>query len=311
VGIEALGSYYSGTGNTSLQMKFNILAMVLNVVLNWLLIDGRLGFPAWGVAGAAWASAISTGVAFLGFLLVFIRHGRGLTGTRLIRAEFWRVLRFGTPSGFNWSFEFFAFLAFVNIVVADLGTVTVAAFMAVMQINSFGFMPTFGLGSAGAILVGQAIGRDDKDAVPGILKLTFLTSAAWMAILTILYFALPQALLGPFAPETANKAEFLAVGVKILLLSAWWQIMDAAGITIGEALRAAGDTAFAMWSRGILAWVVFVPGSWYTVHRCGGGEVAATGWLLLYLGLLSIVLFLRFRSGAWRRIKLVEGSVSH
>jgi MATE family multidrug resistance protein len=311
VGIEALGNYYAGTGNTALQMRFNILAMVLNVALNWLLIDGRLGFPAMGVAGAAWASAISTAVAFLGFLTVFLWHGRGLGKPALRRAEFLRVLRFGLPSGFNWSFEFFAFLAFVNIVVAGLGTAALAAFMAVIQINSFSFMPAFGLGSAGAVLVGQAIGRGEKDTVPGILKLTFLVTAVWMSVVGLFYLCLPGALMAPFEPTGELAGEFLVMGAKILLLSAFWQLFDAAGITIGEALRAAGDTAFTMWARAALAWGVFLPGSWIAVHRFGGDETTATMWMILYLGLLAVVLFLRFRSGAWRRIELVEGHVPH
>ena len=110
----------------------------------------------------------------------------------------------------------------------------------------------------------------------------------------------------PASRSIRGSGPFLEIGVKLLFLSARWQLFDAAGITIGEALRAAGDTAYAMWSRGILAWLVFLPGSWFTV-RNGGGEFAATLWLLIYLGLLALVLFLRFRSGAWRRIELVGG----
>lgn len=57
VGIEALGNYYSGMGNTSILMKTNISAMVLNIFINWLLIDGNWGFPALGFKGAAWGAA--------------------------------------------------------------------------------------------------------------------------------------------------------------------------------------------------------------------------------------------------------------
>lgn len=311
VGIEALGNYYGGTGNTALQMKFNLVAMVLNVALNWLLIDGNLGCPALGVAGAAWASTISTAVAFVGFFIVFLRHGRKVSRSPLRRAEFLRVVRFGIPSGFNWSFEFFAYLAFVNIVVAGLGTVSLAAFNTVIQLNSFGFMPAFALGSAGAVLTGQAIGRGDKDAVPGILKLTFLVTAAWMAFVGLLYLLVPDLLMGPFKPKGGNGDLFLQTGATILMLSALWQLFDAAGITIGEALRAAGDTSYAMWARGIIAWLIWFPGSVITVRYFGGTEVTATLWLVCYLALLAVVLFLRFRSGAWRRIELVEGQPPH
>jgi len=49
-----------------------------------------------------------------------------------------------------------------------------------------------------------------------------------------------------------------------------------------------------------------VPGSWFTVRLSGGGDIAAVAWLVVYLALLALVLLLRFRSGAWRRLELVE-----
>jgi MATE family multidrug resistance protein len=76
VGIEALGNYYGGLGNTRLPMRASLAAMLLNVAGNWLLIDGRLGAPALGVRGAAVASVAASGAAFLGLLAVFVAQGR-------------------------------------------------------------------------------------------------------------------------------------------------------------------------------------------------------------------------------------------
>ncbi len=305
VGIEALGNYYGGIGNTALPMQINLSAMVLNVIFNWLLIDGHAGLPALGVAGAAWASVFATTLAFAGFLTVFWWRGRQFGRLNLNWPEFFRLLRFGIPAGLNWSFEFFAFIAFINIVVAGLGTVSLAAMMAVMQLNSFSFMPAFGLGSAGAILIGQAIGAEAKDAVPGILKLTFLVTATWMGLVGVAYVTIPQLLLQPFTPAGEFGELFLKVGTQMLVFSALWQLFDAAGITISEALRAAGDTTFTMWTRGVLAWGLFLPGSWITVHYFKGEERSAVAWLLIYLGLLALVFYWRFRSGAWRKIELI------
>jgi MATE family multidrug resistance protein len=306
VGIEALGNYYGGIGNTAVLMRVNVFAMSINVPLNYVLINGKLGLPALGVTGAAWANVIATVLGFLIFLAYFIRQGRHHGKLGLNWAELWRLLRFGTPAGLNWCFEFFAFLGFVNVVVGGLGTVSLAAFMAVIQINSVSFMPAFGLGSAGAILVGQAIGAGRKDDVPALLALTFKVCAVWMGLAGLAYLLLPKLILGPLSPAGAGHDAFLAVAAPMLMLSALWQFFDAGGITVGEALRAAGDTAFAMWARGILAWGVFLPGSYIMVRRFGGSENTAVAWLMLYLFLLAAVLYGRFRSGAWRRIELVE-----
>jgi MATE family multidrug resistance protein len=310
VGLEALGNYYGGLGNTRLPMRANVVAMVLNVALNWVLIDGHLGAPALGVRGAALASVAATYLAFAGLLGVFVREGRRLGTGVLRRTELLRLLRFGVPSGFNWFVEFLAFSFFLNVVVGGLGTVHLAAMMAVINVNSFAFMPAFAIASAGAILVGQAIGARRKDTVPSLVGLGFAVAGTWQAIVGIAYLAAPDLVLAPFAKDPATARDLLEVGRRMLLLSVCWQLFDAAASVLGEALRAAGDTAFTMWARIAVAWAVFVPGSWISVRVLGGGDVAAVAWLVAYLALLAIVLFLRFRSGAWRRIVLVEPPVA-
>lgn len=308
VGIEALGNYYAGLGDTKILMRVNTTAMLLNVALNKVLIDGMFGLPALGARGAAWASVLATSVAFLGFFIVFWRDGYGREPVRLVRAEFLEVLRFGLPSGANWGVEFFAFLAFVNIVVGGIGTVSLAAMMAVVNLSSVAFMPALGLASAGAILVGQVIGYGRKRLVPGLTRMTFATAAGWMSLVGIVYLVVPGVILAPFVPGGADAEAFRAVGTRMLVMSALWQVFDAGSIVYTEVLRAAGDTTFPMWARGLIAWGVFLPGSWLHVRVYGGGEVAAMGWLVAYLGLLFAALFLRFRSGAWSRIALVSGS---
>lgn len=307
VGLEALASYYGGLGNTRIPMVASVIAMVLNILGNWVLIDGRWGAPALGVTGAAWASAISSVVAFFGLLTLFIVQGRRHRGrvAPLQLSELRRTLFYGLPSGLNWFFEFLAFIIFINVVVAALGTTALAAMMAVLQLSSVAFMPAFGLASAGAIVVGQAIGARVLEDVPTAVRRTFLLAAGWQGLVGLVYLAIPAIVFAPFVREQSTP-ELMVVGVRMLMLSSAWQLFDAAVATLAEALRAAGDTAFPLWARLVLAWVVFVPGAWLTVQHFGGGEVEAMLWLVAYLGLLAAVLFLRFRSGAWRRFDLAH-----
>jgi MATE family multidrug resistance protein len=306
VGMEALANYYGGIGNTRLPMVANLAAMGLNVGGNWLLIDGNLGAPALGVRGAALASTLATWIAFAGLFGVFVHESRLLGTGRLRAAELRRLLRFGLPAGVNWFFEFAAFAFFLNVVVAGLGTTAVAAMMVVVQVNSAAFMPAFGLASAGAILVGQAIGAARQQRVPRLVGLTFGVAAAWQSLVALAYLTAPDLVLSAFARDPASAAELLEVGRAMLYLSAAWQLGDAGASVLSEALRAAGDTAFPMWARVALAWLVFAPGSYVSVRVLGGGGPTAVGWLVAYLCALALVLLVRFRSGAWRRIALVE-----
>jgi MATE family multidrug resistance protein len=258
------------------------------------------------VTGAAIASSIATTLAFLG-LFVYFRMSGPIARPRL--EELWRVLRYGIPAGLNWFFEFAAYNVFVNFVVAGLGTVPLAALMAVMQINSVSFMPAFGLASAGAILVGQSIGRGDRDGVPRLLRMTFLTAATYQGLVGLAYVVMPGLLFAPFANDDVSGRELLTIGVEMLMLSAAWQLFDSAVIALSEALRAAGDTFVPLLLRLVLAWVFFVPASFVFVSWLDGGVLAAMLSLLVYVVLLALLLWLRFRSGAWRSMEITEPSV--
>jgi multidrug resistance protein, MATE family len=309
-GIEALANYYGGLGNTRLPMRVNLVAMVLDVFGNYLFINGNLGAPALGVRGAAITSTVSTLLSFAWLLAVFLRDGKptGRMVPRLHLRELWRMLRYGIPSGFNWFFEFFAFNFFVNVVVAGLGTTALAAMMAVFQLNSVAFMPAFALASAGSILVGQAIGAGAKHEVRRIVGLTFAAAGTWQGLVGLLYLFMPGLLFAAFARGQADTPGLRDTGVRMLMLSAAWQLVDAAATTLAEALRAAGDTAFILWARLIIAWVIFVPGSYYTIRHLHWGDGGAIFWLVLYLGLLAATLFVRFQRGAWQHIQLTEPS---
>ncbi|MBL9039239.1 MAG: MATE family efflux transporter [Archangium sp.] len=308
IGIEALANYYGGLGRTRPGMVVNIIAMVLNVVCNWLLIDGNLGLPALGVVGSALASTIATTVAFIGFFIFFFSEGRPEARATFRWPEFLRMLRFGVPSGVNWLFEFGAFMFFANVVVAGLGTATLAAMNSVLSLNSASFMPAFGIASAGAILVGQAIGANQKDDVPRVVKLAVGTAAAWQGFAGLLCLVIPHVLIAPFARGEGGE-EVAIIGARILMMSAAWQVFDATSMCLAEALRGAGDTFFTMVARVGVAWVLFVPGSYISVRVYGWTDIGAMGWMVAYLAVLAGVLLLRFRTGAWRRMELVEPTV--
>jgi MATE family multidrug resistance protein len=307
VGVEALGNWYGGLGNTWMQMIAGLITMVAAVFFNWVLIDGHLGAPAMGVNGAALASTIAS---FLGFAFIAVAFWRRWSGAPTTRAthlslrELGRVLRFGLPNGFNWFLEFAAFQLFVNGVLAHLGDETVAALNVVIAVNSVSFMPAFGLASAGAILAGQAIGRGDRDAVWPQVKVTLLCTMIWMGAIGIVYAVAPGRVLSLFASD--RSGQLVAIGTTMLVISAFWQLSDAISMTLAEALRAAGDTTWTAAARLILAWAVFTPSAFIVVNGFNGGPIGAMLCLVAYLVLLAVALSWRFRSGAWKHIQLIE-----
>jgi len=308
VAVEALGNWFAGLGDTRVHMRASMITMVANVFLNWVLIFGNLGAPAMGVQGAALASGLATCLGFAYLLAAFAAREREIAaGAPLAprRAEFVRMLRFGVPNGLNWFMEIAAFTLFLNAVVSRLGTTVLAAMNAIIQLNSISFMPAFGVASAGAVLVGQAIGRAEKHDAPRLLRMTLSVALAWQGGVGLVYLTMPGVLMRAFE-SPAGSAELLTIGATMLAWSAAWQVFDAFGLTIGEALRAAGDTAWCMWTRLVAAWSIFLPVAWWAVSVRGGGPVATIAVIVFYLAVLALAFLWRFASGAWRRIELVE-----
>ncbi len=308
VGVEALGNWYGGLGNTWMQMISGIVTMIVAVASNWLLIDGHLGAPALGVAGAAWASTLASWCGFAFIAIGFVRGWGGApsaAGGPLSIAELRRVLRFGLPNGLNWFLEFAAFQLFVNGVLASLGDDTVAALNVVLAVSSIAFMPAFGLSSAGAILAGQAIGRGAKADVWPQVKITLACTTLWMGAIATVFIIAPHAVLTWFE-EPGKSGQLVAIGTSMLVVAAAWQLFDAVNMTFAETLRAAGDTAWIAGARIIVAWLIFTPSAFAVVHLTDAGAVGAMICLVGYFAILSTALALRFRSGAWKKIELIE-----
>jgi MATE family multidrug resistance protein len=312
VGTEALGNWYGGLGNTRVAMMAGATSMVVNVLGCYAFIQPRFGLPGFGVAGAGWSSVLASASGLVVVLVAFAGNlgtDGAVRGGRLRAKELARVLRFGLPNGFNWFLEFAAFAVFVNVIAGHLGTTVLAGFNVVIQINSIAFMPAWGVATAGSILVGESIGRDEKDAVGPLVRLTGTVAIGWMVAVSGLYLMAPSALIGLFVPAGATSG-LVAVGTTMLMLSAVWQFFDGTGITLSESLRAAGDTTWPMAARVVLGWAVFIPLAWLAVIRWGGGVVPMMLVLVTYIALLAMALAWRFTSGAWRRIQLVEPDVT-
>jgi MATE family multidrug resistance protein len=152
---------------------------------------------------------------------------------------------------------------------------------------------------------GQAIGRGDRDAVWPQVRVTLAVACAWMGVIGALYLVAPRTVLELFE-EPGKSGDLVSIGTTMLAISAAWQLFDAVGITLSETLRAAGDTLWTATARLALAWAVFVPAAFLAVRQLHTGATGAMVCLVGYLGLLAAALAYRFRSGAWRRIELIE-----
>jgi MATE family multidrug resistance protein len=159
-------------------------------------------------------------------------------------------------------------------------------------------------------MAGEAIGRRAHEEVWPIVKLTGSVAAAWMLSAGFLYFVAPLPIMSLFRPRGASTDLLVEVGAGMLRLAALWQLFDALGLTLSEALRAAGDTAWCMGARVVLAWLVFTPAAWTAVLVLGGGIGTVMASVILYVAVLAAAFAARFASGRWREIELVDVNVA-
>jgi MATE family multidrug resistance protein len=310
---SALSSFFSGRGKTFVIMTCNIVANGLNVLLNYIFVFGKWGFPEMGIAGAGWATVIGSWVSPLIFaILYFSRSARAEFGTlRNLRYNHWlfvRMIRFGLPSGIHWFLDVAAFTVFV-LLVGRMGAVAHIASNIALSVNLIAFMPMIGMGMAASILVGQYLGGNQPDYAERTGWLALKIGISYTAIIGLSFILFPAFYTNIFEGNAAGTVPFgeLLVMVRILLVMlAVWGAADATAIIISGALKGAGDTRFVMYFHSFVAWGFLVLGQLMIVFVLKRGVYVSWIWTLLYIVILGVGFVLRFRSSRWKSIDLLD-----
>jgi MATE family multidrug resistance protein len=265
-----------------------VLMNVVNAVGNWAFVYGRLGMPALGANGSAYAT-LGARVAlalFLG-LVVVVRERREPSGLRgatvgLDVDRMWRLVRLGVPAAMQVTLEGGVF-ATAAALAGQISAVALAANQIVLNIASFFFMVPFGLSSAAAVRVGQAAGRHDEDGLRRAGWCAIGLSAICAGVFAALFVALPGAFLRLFTTDPA----VLAVGVGVMRLFALFQPFDGFQTVATGALRGLGDTRTPMIYNLAAHWVVGLPVGYALCFWQGWGVVGLWAGLSLSLTLIG------------------------
>ena len=192
--------------------------------------------------------------------------------------------------------SFAAFLTFV----AWMGDSSMAASQAFVSLLSMSFMQAVGIGYAVATLVGRYRGADDLPAATRSFYSSQKLAAAISIATGLIFIIFPEPLMRIFTDDP----QVIALGRPLLLIGAFYEILDAFSIVSDGALRGAGDTSAPFVARLILAWLVQVPLAWLIGIHWKWGLTGAWLGSGIYMLMLSGYLLIRFRSGAWQRIEV-------
>lgn len=291
----ALRRYLQAIGRVWPVMYALLTANLINAAGNWLLVFGHLGFPALGVEGSGWATTISRLYLAVVMITYTVWHDRkfstGLANVswRPDAARLRRLLGLGLPAACHVTLEVGVFATATGL-AAGLGAVALAAHQVVLNVSSVTFMIPFALGSAGAVRVGQAIGRRETRAASRAGWMTLVLAISFMTAAAVVFVAAPSMIVRSFTTDPA----VVAAGISLLYTAAAFQIFDGIqGVTTGN-LRGAGDTKTAMAAGLIAHWCVGLPIGYVLAFPARLGVVGL--WVGLSIGLIAAAAFL-FR--AW------------
>lgn len=272
-----------------------VVGNLVNLALNWALIYGRLGAPALGAVGSAWSSAAARWVMFA----VLLAGGWRVLRPSLTpwRPGVWRpralapLVRLGAPVAAQQSLEYGAF-GTIGLLVGHLGTAAMAGHQATLNLASLTFMVPLGVGAAGAVRVGHAVGAGDARRVRQAAGAALAVGVGFMAATAALLLAAPR----PLAALYSRDPAVLALAASLIPLAGLFQVFDGLQVVSLGVLRGLGDTRVPAAINVVGFWLLGIPlGAWLGL-RGGAGPRGLWWGLVVGLAAVGVVNVLRVRA---------------
>ena len=281
-----------------------VAANLLNVFLNWVLIFGNLGFPRMGAVGSAWGSSVARW--FMAALLLALAWPTLRPYLARLRRKAFdvlalaRMIRLGTPLGFQHQLEFGAF-SLIGMMMGWLGTVSMAGHQVALNLAALAFQVPMGIAGASAVLVGRAVGGADMVEARRNAGAGILLGGSFMLVTACAFLAAP----GPLARVYTADAGVLAIAVALLPIAGIFQVADGLQAVAAGVLRGAGDTRSPFVFNALGFWVFGIPVSAALAFWADMGAQGLWWGLAAGLGVVAILLFVRVRRLLERDVKRV------
>lgn len=300
--FQAYKQFSDGLGRTLYPMISTLIANVLNVIISYVLIFGKLGIAPMGIYGAAYgtltARVLTTLIIhlYVRMLPVLSVYSKGINRKLFSLPVIRKMLSLGIPSGFQGVFEMGIFSATVWI-AGTLGSVAQAANQIALQIASLSFMVFIGFGVTATIRVGNMKGKNDfaglKRIAVSVLLQVFLFELLFTLSIILLRYELPHFFLSEYNDPGKEQmaAEIYRTAVHLLVIVGFFQIADGFQVVLQGVLRGLQDVVIPFYLTFISYWVVAFPVSWLLSRRMGAGGI----WYGLLTGLSLASVFLGLR----------------
>lgn len=339
---RSLSNFFYGIHQAKIVLLSSLAGNIVNVVLCYGLVLGKLGLPELGVKGAAISTVVGGVIEAAVPTVAFLT---GKTAREFSTRAVWRprwinvadLFRKGWSAALMSSNEILCWFIFLTGFVAsfDAGravgeSVNNAAGWITLQFMHLSFMPSVGMSIAIAAVVGKQVGAKRLDLAASRAWLGTIITIVYMTVCAAVFVVFREDLVGFFLSDDPPKelverlgesgaalrhahinGEIIEIAATLLILAAGFQFFDAIAIAISGALRGAGDAVWPGIVTVILSWVVIVGGGWITVQYFN--DLGSLGpWIAaaLYIIALAISFLVRFLSGKWRDMGVVREDVT-
>jgi multidrug resistance protein, MATE family len=302
--FAALRSYLQAEQRTRAMMIAVLFANVANLLLDIALVFGKAGFPALGAAGSALATS---GCNFVQLICVAMAvHPRKGVSRKLVVADLRKALKVGLPVGLQMGAEVGVF-AIVGLLAARMGALSAAAHQVAIALASFTFCAATGVGMAGTVRVGRAIGAGDTPGARRAGLSAFIVGAGVMGLCSFVFWLWPEAV----ARILSDSPEVISASVPLLAVCAVFQLSDGIQGVGSGVLRGAGDTRFAFLANVGGHYLVGLPLAVLLGLHLGKGVIGL--WWGLCAGLTAVAagLLTRFIHISSRELRPLEGHPRH
>ena len=288
--------FTDGITDTQTAMWILLGGNVLNIIGNYILIYGKLGFPELGLLGAGVSTLFSRIMMVVIFVLVFLRSRRflrykiGFYRLGWSRAIFGRLNGLGWPIALQMGMETASF-SLSAIMIGWLGTIALASHQVMLAISQFTFMMYYGMGAAVAVRVSNFKGQNDILNVRRSAYAGFHVMMALGLVLSLIVFLCRNHLGSWFtdSPEVAAMVTSLIIPFLV------YQFGDGLQISFANALRGISDVKPMMFIAFVAYFLISLPVGYFCGFIMDWGIVGV--WMAFPFGLTSagLMLWLRFR----------------
>ncbi|MEO9894706.1 MATE family efflux transporter [Aurantibacter sp.] len=302
--FQAFKQFSEGLSQTKYPMYAAVIANVLNILLNYLLIFGNLGFPQMGIIGAAIGTLVSRVVMILFIWLMlknknkFHDYVTAFNFKKIEKKVMRKIISLGFPSALQMFFEVVIFTAAIWL-TGVLGKNPQAANQIALNLTSMTFMVGMGLSVAAMIRVGNQKGLHNFKELRRIAFSIFILTLLFEIVFAILFFIGRNWFPTLYLDEKdlinlADNTEVIALTAQLMVIAAFYQISDGIQVVVLGALRGLQDVKIPTWITLFAYWVIGFPLCYYLgLHT----ELKSVGiWIGLLLGLTAsaIMLYIRF-----------------